>query len=141
MIDTYNLAQLLGAAYHKWLRLLRAPLTNKVKLGGAYLQAVDPEIIEDMEDKMEMMEFKNNTKKKQWIAAILLIIVAFVIGIVIGHFAIKKPESKSQDGQDHKPGVTVDKKAEFQKRQEEINDYHGSFQVSISEKELNNSLK
>lgn len=90
-----------------------------------------------MKDKMEMMEFKNNTSKKQWIAAILLIIVAFVIGIVIGHFAIKKPESKSEDG----PGVMVDKKAEFQKRQEAINSYHGSFQASINEEELKNSLK
>ena len=90
---------------------------------------------------MEMLEFKNNARKKQWVAAILLIIVAFAIGILIGHFAIKKPESKSEDGQDQKPGVTVDKKAEFQKRQEEINNYHGSFRGFISEEELKDSLK
>ena len=88
-----------------------------------------------------MMEFKNNTSKKYLIAAILLIIVAFVIGILIGHFAIKKLESKSKDGQDGKAGVTSDKKAEFQKRQEEINNYHGSFQGFISEEELKKNLK
>lgn len=95
----------------------------------------------DKMEAMEMLEFKNNTRKKQWIAAILLIIVAFVIGIVIGHFAIKEPESKSEDGQDLKPTSPVDEKAEFQKRQEEIDNYHESFWGFISEEELKNSLK
>jgi len=90
------------------------------------------------------VEFKGNTctTRKRWIATILLIIVAFAIGIVIGYFAIKKPESKSEDGEAKSTeSPRFDKKAEFQNRQEEISKHHQNFQGSLSEEELRNSLK
>ena len=88
------------------------------------------------------VEFKGNTTRKRWIAAVLLITVAFVIGILIGYFAIKKPESMSEDGEAKSTeSPRFDKKAEFQKRQEEISKYHQNFQGSLSEEQLRNSLK
>lgn len=90
-------------------------------------------------DMEENLEFKENTTKKKTIviiAAIVLFLVAIGIAIVIGHFAIKKPESK--DDSSTKTGIG---KAEFQKRQEAISNHHESFKEAISEGKLKSSLK
>lgn len=69
--------------------------------------------------------------------AVIVVIVAFTLGILIGYFAIKKPkESKEQDVKHEEQ----DKKAELQQRNEEMLTYHKKFQATVSEQELEKSL-
>ena len=76
--------------------------------------------------------FKPGSSTKQRRILIVGIVVAsfvaFALGIVIGYFAIKKPaESKEQD--------------DLQKRHEELMTYHKKFQTTVSEQELEESLR
>ena len=84
------------------------------------------------------MELTYQKRKKQrrvrCIAVIIAIIVAFFIGFLIGYVAIK---AREYDDKREKH----DEKADFQKRQEAIVNYHNEFQTAVSEDHLNQSLK
>jgi len=85
-----------------------------------------------------MFEPESSTKQRRIhiVVVVVVFFVAFALGIVIGYFAIKKPaESKEQDVQEQ------DKKADLQKRQEDMMTYHKKFQTTISEQELESSLR
>ena len=84
------------------------------------------------------VKFKKK-KERILVIAFILIIVAFILGVIIGHFAISTPTSK-----DDKPTPgpkPVDKKAEFKRQKEEMAKYHENFQVTLKEKDLEDSLK
>lgn len=87
--------------------------------------------------------FEPKTSNKQRNIRILIVVVvffvAFGIGIVIGFFGIKKPESKEQDAAQQPK--KEDKKAELQKRQEEMMKYHKTFQTTVAAEELEKDLK
>ena len=85
-----------------------------------------------------MFEPEISTKQRRIhiVVVVVAFFVAFALGIVIGYFAIKKPaESKEQDVQEQ------DKKADLQKRQEDMMTYHKKFQTTINEQELESSLR
>jgi len=86
-----------------------------------------------------MFEPQSSTKQRRIhiVVAVIVVIVAFTLGILIGYFAIKKPkESKEQDVKHEEQ----DKKAELQQRNEEMLTYHKKFQATVSEQELEKSL-
>lgn len=86
-----------------------------------------------------MFEPQSSTKQRRIhiAVAVIVVFVAFTLGILIGYFAIKKPkESREQDVKHEEQ----DKKAELQKRHEEMLTYHKKFQATVSEQELEKSL-
>lgn len=85
-----------------------------------------------------MFEPESSTKQRRIhiVVVVVAFFVAFAVGIVIGYFAIKKPaESKEQDVEQQ------DQKADLQKRHEELMTYHKKFQTTVSEQELEKSLR
>ena len=81
-------------------------------------------------------EYSTKQRRIHIVVVVIAFFVAFALGIVIGHFAIKKPaESKEQDVDKQ------DKKAALQKRQEEMVTYHKKFQTTVSEQELESNLR
>lgn len=85
-----------------------------------------------------MFEPKSSTNRRriQIVVVVVVFFVAFALGIVIGYFAIKKPsESKEQDVEQQ------DKKADLQKRREEIMTYHKKFQTTVRKQDLENNLR
>ena len=91
-----------------------------------------------MDDNVELTYKKKKKQRRvRCIAVIIAIIVAFFIGFLIGYVAIKAKQSKDREGgrEEH------DKKADFQKRHEEIMNHHKDFQTSVSEEQLEDTLK
>ena len=88
---------------------------------------------------IENLKFKEK-KKRILIIAIVLIIGAFILGVIIGHFAISKPASKD-DKPTPGPSKPADKKAEFKRQKEEMDKYHENFGATFKEEQLENSLK
>ena len=86
-----------------------------------------------------MFEPASSTKRRRIhiLVVVVAFFVAFALGIVIGYVAIKKPseESKTQ------AVVHQDKKADLLKGREEIMNYHKKFQTTVSERELEKTLK
>lgn len=83
-------------------------------------------------------ESSNKQRKIQILVLVVVFFVAFAIGIVIGFFGIKKPESKEQDATQQPP---KDKKAELQKRHGEMMSNHKKFQTTVAAEELEKNLK
>ena len=85
-----------------------------------------------------MFEPESSAKRRRIhiVVVVVAFFVAFALGIVIGYFAIKKPsESKVQDVEQQ------DKKADLQKRRDEMVAYHKKFQTTVNERELENNLR
>lgn len=79
---------------------------------------------------------KKKQRRVRCIGVIIAIIAAFLIGFLIGYFAFK---SKSKDHTDN--GRKRDKKADFQKRQEDMMKHHKVFQGTVSEDKLRSTLR
>ena len=70
------------------------------------------------------------------VVVVVVFFVAFALGIVIGYVAIKKPEESKEQNVE-----LQDKKADLQKRREEMMTYHKKFQTTVSEEDLEKTLK
>ena len=94
-------------------------------------------------DVDDNVDFRQTSGRNRWAAAIaiVLIIVAFTIGILIGFFGIRKPESKVDKRSPGPCTESIDKKAVFQKQREQVKEYHENFQGTLSEEQLENTLK
>jgi len=91
-----------------------------------------------MDDRVELTARKKRKQRRiRCIAVIIAIIVAFFIGFLIGYVAIK---SKSSDDK-NKGKKHDDRTADFQKRHEEVMKHHEKFQNTVSEQQLESTLK
>ena len=70
------------------------------------------------------------------VVAVVVFFVAFALGIVIGYVAIKLPEESKEQNVE-----LQGKKADLQKRHEEMMSYHKKFQTTVSEEDLEKTLK
>ena len=90
-----------------------------------------------MDDNVELTYKKKKKQRRvRCIAVIIAIIVVFFIGFLIGYFAFK---AKSSDDEGHRE--EQDKKADVQKRHEEIMNHQKNFQTTVSEEQLEDTLK
>ena len=90
----------------------------------------------------ENAKFKKNGQRA-WIVAAVLVVAAFALGIVIGHFAIKKLPSNDDRDQPSSPSPTklADAKGAFKRHSQEMMNHHKNFQTILSEEQLENTLK
>lgn len=95
-----------------------------------------------MEVADENAKFKKNGQRA-WIAAAVLVVVAFALGIVIGLFAIQKLPSNDDRDQptSSSPTKLADAKGAFERRSQEMMNHHKNFQTILSEEQLENTLK
>ena len=89
-----------------------------------------------MEVADENAKFKKNGHR-EWIIGAVLVVAAFTLGIVIGHFAIKKLSSNN----DQPTSQLADTKGAFQRHSQEMMNHHKNFQTILSEEQLENTLK
>ena len=90
----------------------------------------------------ENAKFKKNGQRA-WIVAAVLVVAAFALGIVIGHFAIKKLHSNGDRDQPTSPSPTklADAKGAFKRHSQEMMNHHKNFRTILSEEQLENTLK
>ena len=95
-----------------------------------------------MEVADENVKFKRNGQRA-WIIGAVLVVAAFALGIVIGHFAIKKLHSNGDRDQPTSPSPTklADAKGAFKRHSQEMMNHHKNFQTILSEEQLENTLK
>ena len=93
--------------------------------------------------KPEIEETEESSKKQRYVRIAVLVVVffvAFALGILIGFFGMRKPESKEEDATGQPP-QKGDTKAELQKRYEEMTRNHKKFQTTVAAEELQKNLK
>lgn len=80
----------------------------------------------------ENAKFKKNGHRA-WIIGAVLVVAAFTLGIVIGHFAIQK--LPSNDDRDQPSSRS------FKRQSQEMMNHHKNFQTILSEEQLESTLK
>ena len=85
-----------------------------------------------MDDDLNLTYKKKKKQRRcRCIVVILVVIFVFIVGFLIGYFAKKAP----------KPEDRPDKKAKFQKQQEETMEHHKHFLAEVSAEELESDVK
>ena len=96
---------------------------------------------------MQLVEDENAKFKKNghraWIIGAVLVVAAFALGIVIGHFAIQKLPSNDDRDQPSSPSPTklAEAKGSFKRQSQEMMNHHKNFQTILSEEQLESTLK
>ena len=92
---------------------------------------------------MQLVADENAKFKKSghraWIIGAVLVVAAFALGIVIGHFAIQK--LPSNDDRDQPSSPSPDAKGAFKRHSQEMMNHHTNFQTILSEEQLENTLE
>ena len=83
------------------------------------------------------VEVSTRSKRKQLILVVILTVVVFGVGIVVGYFGIKHLLGESKDADQQ----CSTKPADLKKKQEEMMKYHQKFQSTVEEQQLENNLK
>jgi len=88
----------------------------------------------------ENAKFKKNGQRA-WIIGAVLVVAAFALGIVIGHFAIQKLSSNNDQPTSPSPTKHADAKGTFKRHSQEMMNHHKNFQTILSEEQLEKTLK
>ena len=77
------------------------------------------------------------------VIAVVAILIAFAIGMLIGVFGVNRSDKKDADQEDKtKPGdEKSQRRAELEKQQKEMMNFHEKFQSTVNSEQLEEHLK
>lgn len=75
------------------------------------------------------------------VIAVVAILIAFAIGMLIGVFGVNRSDKKDADQEDKTGDEKSQRRAELEKQQKEMMNFHEKFQSTVDSEQLEEHLK